>query len=98
MNTQQTIAKTDWRTEWFELDDVAYMNTPGQSAISGRGSRCAGRDRMEKISAQDAGGRVQFALDRPRARKARGNDRRGADGNRADYRSKHRNGGGCQRL
>jgi selenocysteine lyase/cysteine desulfurase len=33
MNSEQTIAKTDWRSEWFEFDDVAYMNTAGQAAI-----------------------------------------------------------------
>ena len=33
MSTPQTIAKTDWRSEWFEFDDIAYMNTAGQAAI-----------------------------------------------------------------
>jgi selenocysteine lyase/cysteine desulfurase len=33
MNTQQAAAKTDWRSEWFEFDDVAYLNTAGQAAL-----------------------------------------------------------------
>ena len=33
MNTQQATVKTDWRSEWFEFEDVAYMNTAGQAAL-----------------------------------------------------------------
>jgi selenocysteine lyase/cysteine desulfurase len=33
MTTQPTVAKTDWRSEWFEFEDVAYMNTAGQAAL-----------------------------------------------------------------
>lgn len=33
MNTEQIARKTDWRSEWFEFDDVAYMNTAGQAAL-----------------------------------------------------------------
>jgi cysteine desulfurase/selenocysteine lyase len=33
MNTEQIAKKTDWRSEWFEFDDVAYMNTAGQAAL-----------------------------------------------------------------
>jgi selenocysteine lyase/cysteine desulfurase len=33
MKTEQVTAKTDWRSEWFEFEDVAYMNTAGQAAL-----------------------------------------------------------------
>jgi len=33
MNAQQALTKTDWRSEWFEFEDVAYMNTAGQAAL-----------------------------------------------------------------
>ena len=33
MKTEQITAQTDWRSEWFEFDDVAYMNTAGQAAL-----------------------------------------------------------------
>jgi cysteine desulfurase / selenocysteine lyase len=33
MKTEQIAAKTDWRSEWFEFEDVAYMNTAGQAAL-----------------------------------------------------------------
>lgn len=33
MKTEQVAAKTDWRSEWFEFEDVAYMNTAGQAAL-----------------------------------------------------------------
>lgn len=28
-----TISRTDWRQEWFEFEDVTYMNTAAQSAL-----------------------------------------------------------------
>src|SRR5579863_8507747 len=33
MKTEEISTKTDWRSEWFEFDDVAYMNTAGQAAL-----------------------------------------------------------------
>jgi cysteine desulfurase / selenocysteine lyase len=33
MKTEQIGMKTDWRSEWFEFDDVAYMDTAGQAAL-----------------------------------------------------------------
>jgi selenocysteine lyase/cysteine desulfurase len=33
MKTEQVATKTDWRSEWFEFEDVAYMNTAGQAAL-----------------------------------------------------------------
>src|SRR5882724_1465408 len=33
MSSPQISVKTDWRSEWFEFEDVAYMNTAGQAAL-----------------------------------------------------------------
>jgi selenocysteine lyase/cysteine desulfurase len=33
MKTEQVAVKTDWRSEWFEFEDVAYLNTAGQAAL-----------------------------------------------------------------
>ena len=29
----EIAAQTDWRAEWFEMEDVAYMNTAGQGPL-----------------------------------------------------------------
>jgi len=39
--TTQTHSVVDWRTEWFELDDVAYLNIAGQSPLPRAAIRAA---------------------------------------------------------
>src|SRR4029077_1495301 len=41
MSSPQISVKTDWRSEWFEFEDVAYMNTAGQAALPKVGIRAA---------------------------------------------------------
>ena len=33
MATAHANPRTDWRTEWFEFEDVAYLNTAAQGAL-----------------------------------------------------------------
>ena len=40
MNTQTNVV-TDWRTEWFEFDDAAYLNIANQAPLPRAAIRAA---------------------------------------------------------
>ena len=96
--TTQTHAVVDWRTEWFELDDVAYLNIAGQSPLPRAAIRAAQAAIEWKKYPHKMPEDVYFALPGRVREKIAALIGAAPGGNRAHYRSERGTRGGCQRL